>query len=164
MDMAELKRDRKAATAAILIGIGMGGFLDGILLHQIFQWHNMLSNWLPPTTMEAMKYNMIWDGVFHAFVWTVTLVGIYLMWSAAYRGNVIPSFKVLIGQLLFGWGLFNLVEGIINHQILGIHYVRQVPNYSIYNLSFLAIGGVLLILVGLMLMKKGRKTSTSIPA
>jgi hypothetical protein len=27
--------------------------------------HNMLSNWIPPTTLEAMHVNMVWDGLFH---------------------------------------------------------------------------------------------------
>ena len=41
--------------AGILLGIGLGGFVDGIALHQIAQWHNMGSAILPPTTMDAMK-------------------------------------------------------------------------------------------------------------
>ena len=110
---------KKATTAGILLGIGLGGFVDGIALHQIFQWHNMLSNWLPPTTMDAMQRNMVWDGLFHAFVWLVTLLGVLLLWSAAYHQEAMPALGAFIGQLLFGWGLFNLVEGIIDHQILG---------------------------------------------
>jgi len=61
--MAERERSSKATIAGILMGIGMGGFVDGIVLHQIFQWHNMVSNWIPPTTMEAMSVNMVWDGM-----------------------------------------------------------------------------------------------------
>lgn len=154
--MDENAHNRKATAAGILIGIGMGGFIDGIMLHQIFQWHSMVSNWVPPTTMEAMRFNMLWDGIFHAFVWTVTLIGILLLWNTAYHRGAIPSLQSFMGQLIFGWGLFNLVEGIIDHQILAIHYVRQVPNYTVYNLVFLAVGGVLFILIGWALMKAGR--------
>ena len=143
---------KRATTAGILLGIGLGGFVDGIALHQIFQWHNMLSNWLPPTTMDAMQRNMVWDGLFHACVWLVTLLGVVLLWRAAYQQETMPALGAFIGQLLFGWGLFNLVEGIIDHQILGVHYVRQVPNYTVYNLTFLAVGGVGLLLVGWRLM------------
>ena len=39
--------------AATLIGVGLGGFIDGILLHQILQWHNMLSSRLPPTDLVS---------------------------------------------------------------------------------------------------------------
>jgi uncharacterized membrane protein len=147
----------QATTAGILLGIGLGGFVDGIALHQILQWHNMLSNWLPPTTMAAMHRNMVWDGLFHALVWLVTLLGVLLLWSAAYQQETMPALGAFLGQLLFGWGLFNLVEGIIDHQILGVHYVRQVPNYTVYNLTFLAVGGVGLLLVGWRLMQTRRR-------
>jgi uncharacterized membrane protein len=152
--MAQSKRRDRATLAGILLGVGMGGFVDGIVLHQILQWHNMLSNWIPPTTMEAMRVNMLWDGVFHAFVWLVTLIGVFLLWSAAFQGEAIPTLRSFVGQLLLGWGAFNFVEGIIDHQLLGIHYVRQVPEYTVYNLTFLAIGGVLFILIGWALMRR----------
>ena len=144
--------------AGILLGIGLGGFVDGIVLHQVLQWHNMVSNWYPPTTMETMSFNMVWDGIFHVFVWIVTLIGALLLWSAAFHCDVIPSLQTFVGQLVLGWGLFNLVEGIINHQILAVHYVRQVPNYTVYNLTFLAVGGVLFIVAGWALMRAGRKS------
>src|SRR6187551_1598945 len=48
-------------SAGILIGAGLGGFLDGVLLHQILQWHNMLSSVRPPVDLVSMKYNMVWD-------------------------------------------------------------------------------------------------------
>ena len=134
-----------------------GGFVDVIVLHQILQWHNMFSNWLPPTTMAAMRRNMVGDGLFHALVWLVTLLGVFLLWRAAYQQETMPSLGAFIGQLLFGWGAFNLVEGIIDHQILGVHYVRQVPNYTVYNLAFLAVGGVGLLLVGWLLMQTHRR-------
>ena len=144
----------RASVAGVLLGIGLGGFVDGIVLHQILQWHNMMSNRVPPVTMDAMSYNMVWDGFFHAGVWLVTLVGVFLLWSAANRRAGTPSLTAFIGQLLFGWGLFNLVEGIIDHQLLAVHYVRQVPNYQTYNLTFLAVGGVLLIVLGWVLMRR----------
>lgn len=158
MDAAQHGRTSKAA--GILLGIGLGGFVDVIVLHQILQWHNMLSNWLPPLTMEAMSYNMRWDGFFHALVWLAALIGVFLLWSAAYHRATIPSLSAFIGQLLLGWGLFNLVEGLIDHQFLAIHYVRQVPNYQVYNLTFLAFGGVLFIVLGWLLMRaEGRRVS-----
>jgi uncharacterized membrane protein len=158
-DMTEYLRIGKTTVAGLLLGIGMGGFIDGIILHQILQWHNMVSNWYPPSTMEAMRFNMMWDGIFHAFVWLVTMIGILLLWHAAYQREAIPSLVSFIGQLFLGWGLFNLVEGIIDHQILAVHYVRQEPNYTVYNLTFLAIGGVLFILIGWMLIKAGKRVT-----
>lgn len=157
--MAKDKRGKRATIGSVLIGVGMGGFVDGIVLHQIMQWHNMLSNVYPPHTMENMRLNMVWDGIFHAFVWVVTLVGICLLWSAASRAESLPSRRAFVGAMILGWGLFNLIEGIIDHQLLALHYVRQVANYTVYNLTFLAVGGVLLIIIGWMLMKVGSEVS-----
>jgi uncharacterized membrane protein len=61
-----------------------------------------------------------------------------------------------------GWGIFNLVEGVIDHQLLGIHNVREVPSYTVYNLTFLAIGGVLFILIGWLLMRTGSRAGMEV--
>ena len=95
ISMATHVPHRKAQYEGIVLGIGLGGFVDGIVLHQVLQWHNMLSNWIPPTTLEAMHVNMGWDGVFHAVVWLVTLVGVFLLWSAAYHQERIPFLRGL---------------------------------------------------------------------
>ncbi|MDQ3208027.1 MAG: DUF2243 domain-containing protein, partial [Gemmatimonadota bacterium] len=122
MDSAGLVRSKRVG---IPLGIGLGGFVDGIVLHQILQWHNMGSAVVPPTTMEAMRQNMIWDGLFHAAVWLCTLIGVYWLLNAARRNAALPSPKAFTGQLLLGWGLFNLIEGIIDHHLLGLHHVRD---------------------------------------
>jgi uncharacterized membrane protein len=155
--MREARRNHRATVAGMLIGIGMGGFVDGIVLHQMAQWHNMLSNVIPPQTMDAMRVNMTWDGLFHALTWVITLVGILWLRSAASARAAIPSLQAFTGQLILGWGVFNLIEGVIDHQILGIHNVREVPNATVYNLTFLAVGGVLFILIGWLLMRAGSR-------
>ncbi len=128
----------------ILLGVGLGGFLDGILLHQILQWHHMLSSVLPPTTMEAMQTNMLWDGLFHALVWAATLVGVLLVWSGARRAIALPSTGWVIGLMLMGWGLFNLMEGLINHHVLGIHHVRGWGPDPAWDFGFLLSGPLLI--------------------
>src|SRR5438270_12667896 len=107
--------------AGTVLGIGMGGFVDGILFHQILQLHNMLSNWVLRDTLVNEQINMFWDGLFHAFTWLTTAAGIWLLWHTARHRHTVPSSRILSGSLLLGWGLFNLVEGLINHQILQVH-------------------------------------------
>jgi uncharacterized membrane protein len=132
----------------------MGGFVDGILLHQIAGWHNMGSAILPPTTMEAMRQNMIWDGLFHAVVWMITFVGIYLLLLDARHSAQLPSVRAFTGQLIVGWGLFNLVEGIIDHHVLNFHHVRDLPTHvPLYDWLFLLIGGVGFIGLGWMVTR-----------
>jgi uncharacterized membrane protein len=81
-----------------------------------------------------------------------------MLLSAGRDRDAMPSTKSFIGSLILGWGLFNLVEGLIDHQLLGIHHVREVPNYLTYDLTFLAVGGVLLILIGWILQRDRRQT------
>jgi hypothetical protein len=45
-----------------------GGFVDGIVFHQVLQWHNMRSARLPPDNLLDTKIKMFWDGLFHAGV------------------------------------------------------------------------------------------------
>jgi len=143
--------------AGILLGAGLGGFVDGIVLHQILQWHNMLSGQLPPDTLVRAKVNMYWDGLFHAAVWVLTAVGLGLLWAATGRAEVPHSGRTLAGGLLLGWGLFNVIEGLIDHEILGLHHVYEyTPNHLPADLGFLAFGLVLL-LSGWALVRAGRR-------
>jgi uncharacterized membrane protein len=134
-------RPRGAVVASgLLLGTGLGGFVDGIVLHQLLQWHNMLSSWIPPTDLVAMKVNMVWDGIFHAFTWIVTALGLALLWRArAGLGAVATS--VFAGALLLGWGLFNVVEGTVDHLLLGVHHVRPGADQLAWDLGFLLFGG-----------------------
>jgi uncharacterized membrane protein len=141
-------RRRPLVTAGLVLGIGLGGFVDGILLHQILQWHNMLSSVVPPVDLIDMKYNMVWDGLFHALTWTTCVVGVVLLFRAGRTPRAVWSGSLLAGSMLAGWGLFNLVEGLIDHQLLGIHHVHPGPTQLHWDLGFLLIGGIGLIAAG----------------
>jgi uncharacterized membrane protein len=143
-------------TASLVLGVGLGGFVDGILLHQILQWHNMLSSVVPPTDLISAKYNMVWDGVFHAATWVCTLTGIVLMFRAARRVDTAWSARVLGGGMLAGWGVFNFVEGLIDHQILGIHHVHPGGSWLVWDLAFLFGLGLGMIGLGLVIARSGR--------
>ncbi len=110
--------------AGLVLGIGLGGFIDGIVFHQILQWHSMLSNITPPTDVVAIKYNMMWDGLFHALTWVMCALGVGLLFRAGRHAAVPWSGPLLIGSMIAGWGLFNFVEGVIDHLVLGIHHVH----------------------------------------
>ena len=149
--------DRNPLIAAgIILGVGMGGFLDGIVLHQLLQVHNMLSAKYPPTTLVNAEINMFWDGLFHSFTWIMTAIGLALLWRCGQRADVPWSTRTLMGSLALGWGLFNLVEGIIDHHLLGIHHVVEKLGQSVWDLAFLALGGLALIFVGWALIRTGR--------
>jgi len=143
-------------SAGILLGTGLGGFVDGIVLHQILQWHNMLSSVRPPVDLVAMKYNMVWDGLFHAFTWIVTALGVARLWAAGKRHDVAWSTRTFVGALALGWGLFNVLEGVIDHQLLGIHHVHPGVGERAWDVAFLVFGAVQ-IAVGAALVERRRQ-------
>ncbi len=141
------------------MGIGLGGFFDGILFHQLLQVHNMLSAKFPKTSIANMEINMFWDGLFHCLTYTMTLIGLVLLWKAGARSDVPWSGKTFTGAFFVGWGLFNLVEGVINHHILNIHHVVESHGQSIFDYAFLA-SGILFIIGGWMAIRSARKEDT----
>jgi uncharacterized membrane protein len=156
---AHAARARPAALTApgIVLGLGLGGFVDGIALHQIFQWHNMLSSterW-PTTTLENMEMNMRADGLFHAATWMLVVLGLWMLWKAL-QTDADRDGATLVGWMLAGWGVFNVVEGVIDHLLLGIHHVREGASELAWDLGFLAFG-VALIVGGVLLARPRRR-------
>ena len=133
----------------ILLGIGLGGFVDGIVLHQILQWHHMLTSEgsYPATTVAGLETNTLWDGLFHAATWVAVAVGLYVLWQRTTTWRWALSGRALIGWMLVGWGLFNLVEGVVDHHLLTIHHVREGAgvNESAWDVAFLLFGAFLVI-------------------
>ena len=148
------------STTSIILGIGIGGFIDGILFHQILQLHGMVSNKLPIDTVVGKAVNMFWDGIFHFFCLLVVVLGIVLLWKLLFKTNIDRSGKLLSGGLLLGWGLFNIVEGVIDHHLLALHNVIELaPNHGPGNITFLGIS-VLMVLVGYLLIRHRTNQST----
>lgn len=149
--------------AGICLGVGLGGFLDGILFHQIFQVHSMLSARLPKDSVRNMEINMFWDGIFHSFTWIMTAIGVLLLFRAAFVRNILWSGHLLVGSMFLGWGLFNLIEGITNHHILHLHHVVESRGQSIYDLCFL-LSGVVLSIGGWVAIRSVRATQDPLGA
>jgi uncharacterized membrane protein len=158
------RADREAGgfptSAGILFGLGLGGFFDGIVLHQVLQWHHMLTAaGFPADSVENLEFNTLWDGLFHATTYVFVAAGLVILWRAARRSHVRWSARLLGGTLLMGFGLFNLVEGLVDHHLLGIHHVNEtVPRdqWIWWDLGFLAWGAVMLA-VGSLLWRSGKR-------
>jgi uncharacterized membrane protein len=147
-----------AALPAILLGIGLGGFFDGIVLHQVLQWHHLLSSHVRPDSLSNLELNTLADGLFHLATWVFTVLGVGLLWTATRRGAPV-TWSVLVGGLLAGWGGFNLAEGIVDHHILRIHHVRPGPDQAAYDIGFL-VWGALMLLVGVLLLRRLRPSAS----
>lgn len=139
-----------------MLGLGLGGLLDGIVIHQLLGWHHMLSSWYPLTLPHNEHINMIADALFHLACWLLTVTGIMLLLRAAPHHRP-HSARRLTGWMIAGWGTFNLIEGVTDHLILGVHHVRPGPHQLTYDLGFLAFAAVL-ILTGAALARGGNGT------
>jgi uncharacterized membrane protein len=155
----EVSRISFPIAAGVLFGLGLGGFFDGIVLHQLLQWHHMLSSWYPINSVENLELNTLWDGIFHSTTYVFVVIGLFILWRAAHRGHLYWSNKLLVGTLLLGWGLFNLVEGMADHQILGVHHVNELvpPAQRLsWDIGFLA-SALVMIVAGGALIRSGKR-------
>ena len=151
-------------SAGILLGLGLGGFFDGIVLHQLLQWHHMLTSaGYPADGVENLEINILFDGLFHALTYIFVLSGLLVLWRAARRPHYFLSGRLLLGTVLIGFGVFNVVEGTVNHHILGLHHVNEtVPEsrWAYWDIGFLAWGAVM-VLAGGVLYRSDRSRGRS---
>lgn len=140
-------------TGSFIFGFGFLGALDGIIFHQLLQWHSVYMATDRPGQIMS-------DGIFHFAVTITLIVGGVLLWLAGNPSNLSKGVRLLIGWFLIGGGVFNLVEGIINHHLLQIHRVKPGdPNALAYDLAFLASGLLLFIIGYLIKQRKDRQSS-----
>ena len=115
---------RGARAPLVVTGFGLGAFVDGIVLHQVLQWHHLVSAYEPVDGLDALQPNTSWDGVFHLAAWLVVLAGV--VWT--------------VGLLLIGWGAFHVVDQVVFHLLLEAHHIRMVEDYQLYDWGYTAIG------------------------
>jgi uncharacterized membrane protein len=150
---------------AMTIGVGLGGFVDGIVLHQILGWHHVLS----ARAGVDLRANEVADGVFHAASWVILLAGVVWLYRRLRQPPVAAAWprldagprpwRALVGPMLMGWGLFNLVEGLVDHHLLGLHHVRPGPGQLGWDIGFLA-SGVAIAGLGFLLARRGPVSPT----
>jgi uncharacterized membrane protein len=147
---------RSIAAPGLLLGLGLGGFVDGIVLHQILQWHHMISSTSEGAmdTVAGLEANTLADGLFHAATWLLTAAGLWWLWKSLSHGRVTLD-RQFFGWLICGWGLFNVTDEIAFHAVLDLHHIREGNNELAYDMAFTAIG-VAQILIGALLARSGR--------
>ncbi len=150
-------RERPSRGPGLLLGIGLGGFVDGIVLHQLLQWHHMVSGDVSTQTVAGLQVNTLADGFFHVLAWCC-VVGASVVTVAHWRqGRLAPGWWFHAGGVLAGWGLFNIVEGVVDHHVLAVHHVRDdLGGPLVWDLAFLGLG-VGLVLGGLWLQRIGHR-------
>lgn len=135
----------------MVLGLGLGGLVDGFVLHQLLQWHHLWSSKSPHTTLKGLEANTFADGIFHMVALATVVAGIVML---ARSDSSDAHGRSLISFVLVGWGFFNVLDQIVFHLILKAHHIRMgVPNYEVYDWSFFA-AGLVLIATGLRLNRR----------
>ena len=94
-----MMRYARVRSAGLLLGMGLGGFAETLLLQQV-------------------------DTLIHAAAWAAMFGGVIALWRAIRGPGRLPRTRTLLGYLLVGWGVFNLAEGLVAHHVLELHYVH----------------------------------------
>jgi uncharacterized membrane protein len=146
--------------AGVVLGMGFGGLADGIVLHSILGWHHLIcagaDTFCQPTSIEQLKLESTRDGYFDLGLWLVVLAGTAMLFNAARRLGPSARARVLFGSMLAGCGMFNFLEGLIDHQILGIHHVLPGDAHQfLFDMLYLA-NGALFFAIGACLIRRPR--------
>lgn len=107
-------------------------------------------------TVATLQRQTFYDGLFHAGMLLLLLVGLFFLVRERSLDFAFAP-RRFWGSVLLGGGVFNILEGIIDHHILQIHHVRFGPNRPTWDFGFLVLGAALAV-VGLLLTVGGRSS------
>lgn len=145
--------NRRFIWGAALLGFALGGFFDGILLHQILQWHHLLLG-LEGERFRDLRVQMLADGLFHLLMYVIALAGLWMLWTAR-RYSGAASGRHLLATALMGFGAWHLIDGIVSHWLLGLHRIKMdSPNPLFWDLLWFVVFGVAVVAAGLLLRRR----------
>jgi uncharacterized membrane protein len=154
---------RRLSVAAAFLGFALGGFFDGILLHQILQWHHLLSGL--PQAADDLRFLVLTDGLFHLAMYLVAAFGLWWLWTARAvlaeqgHGRAVFAFGMV------GFGTWHVIDAFVSHWLLGIHRIRMDSEMPLlWDLLWLGIFGLVPIIIGLWSRRSGDGTGTGRPA
>jgi len=133
---SNLNRNRNI-WAGVFFGIGFVAFIDETVFHQLLHWHHFYDQ-------STTDIGLISDGLFHAFSWFATVMGLFMFADLRRKGQF--SIKRWWGGSLIGSGSFQLYDGTIQHKLMKIHQIRYVDSVIVYDVVWNAIALILLIL------------------
>lgn len=139
--------------AGYALGFGLGGFFDGILLHQVLQWHHLLS--AVEQARSDIRFLIMTDGLFHVLMYVIAAFGLWLLWRGRRHFAASGADRRMLADALIGFGAWHILDGILSHWVLGIHRIRmdsEVP--LVWDLLWFTVFGLLPAAIGLMLHRR----------
>lgn len=158
--MADIRSETSASHSRALewagwtLGFALGGFFDGILLHQILQWHHLLSGL--EEARQDIRVLILADGLFHLLMYGVAAAGLYLLWRARSDFARQGADRRLVANALIGFGAWHIVDAVLSHWILGIHRIRMdADNPLFWDLLWLGLFGIVPFAIGWLKRRGG---------
>ena len=134
--------------AGVLLGMALGGFFDGILLHQILQWHHLLSAVEEQPWLD-LRMQLVADGLFHVLMYAVLAAGLVLLYKARQDFALGRADRFLLATTLIGFGAWNVLDSIVFHWVMQIHHIKMdAASPLLWNLAWFRVFGVLFLLLG----------------
>ena len=159
MDDANTETKRLAGHAALAagaLGFALGGFFDGILLHQILQWHHLLSGL--PQVAGDLRFLVLTDGIFHLAMYVVATLGLVWLWRARAAIVVGGAGRASLAWALIGFGTWHIIDALLSHWLLGIHRIRMDSDMPLFwDLLWLCLFGLLPVFLGVWIKRGGRR-------
>jgi uncharacterized membrane protein len=144
-----------AAFAAGVTGFALGGFFDGILLHQVLQWHHFLSL-VPGEALRDLRVQVLADGWFHVAVYVLALLGLFLLWRVRRDLAAQGMRRPVLAAVLLGFVAWQVTDVVLFHWVIGIHRIRvDVPAPLLWDLGWLAVVGGVPLVAALLLRRNG---------
>ncbi len=139
-----------------LLGFAIGGFFDGILLHQVLQWHHLLSG-LEGPAFRDLRVQILADGLFHVAMYVVALVGLFWLARSRHELGLANADRLLLASVLMGFGIWHIVDAVVFHWTMGIHRIRmQTGHPLLWDLAWFFVFGVAIAAGGLLLRRRVR--------
>lgn len=151
----------RLAWAGYLLGFALGGFFDGILLHQILQWHHLLTN-VKGAIFQDIRVQILADGLFHLLMYVIALIGLRLLWTARRHHAGPHAGRHLRANALIGFGSWHILDSLLSHWILGIHRIRaDAENVLFWDLLWFVVFGLAFVIAGWLLRQRGGPGGTA---
>ncbi|WP_436255796.1 DUF2243 domain-containing protein [Neorhizobium sp. LjRoot104] len=139
--------------AGLALGFGLGGFFDGILLHQVLQWHHLLSGL--DLAGRDVRFLIMTDGLFHVLMYVITGAGLWLLWRSRSGLSKPQAGLGLHAHALIGFGTWHIIDALLSHWLLGLHRIRMdVETPLIWDLVWFGVFGLAPLLIGLKIHRK----------
>jgi uncharacterized membrane protein len=144
------QRGRRFLFAGGTIGFGLGATVDVLLFHLTLQTHHLLSGIYDPYSLDGLRTNIMFDGLFLFVMLGVMGLGLGFTWRLVNGTDVRFSTRYLLGSIVLGAGAFNVFDGVVSHYVLDLHNV--VHGTEAWNPHWIAVS-VFMLALGVLLLR-----------